>query len=178
MKARAPLLVFAYGNPSRGDDAVGPELARRVETRFREAIVGGALEVLTDFQLQVEHALDLEGRELVYFADASIALEGQPFTLTRVVPASDAGPFSHALTPQALLHTYGRVVDAPEPECWLCAIGARDFELGASMSAAARENLEVAFEALSARLAGSLHPRAGLRPSRIRGVGITSSARR
>jgi hypothetical protein len=65
-----PVLVFAYGNPSRGDDALGPLLIERLEERQR----AGALtrvDLLTDFQLQVEHALDLRGRERVIFAEAA-----------------------------------------------------------------------------------------------------------
>ena len=32
-------------------------------------------EIVTDFQLQIEHALDLQNRELVLFIDASVACE-------------------------------------------------------------------------------------------------------
>jgi len=63
----APILVFGYGNPSRGDDALGPEFVRRLEACCADAIACGALEVLTDFQLQVEHALDLQERAVVYW---------------------------------------------------------------------------------------------------------------
>jgi len=50
----APVLVLAVGNPSRGDDALGPLAAQRLA-----ALELSGVEVLTDFQLQVEHALDL-----------------------------------------------------------------------------------------------------------------------
>ena len=61
---RLPLLLLTCGNPSRGDDALGPELARQFELSDRFA---DCLEVLIDFQLQVEHALDLVDRRLVIF---------------------------------------------------------------------------------------------------------------
>jgi len=61
----APVLVLAVGNPSRGDDALGPELAARLEAA---ALPG--VEVIVEFQLQVENALDLVGRERVIFIDA------------------------------------------------------------------------------------------------------------
>jgi hypothetical protein len=48
-----PILVFAWGNPSRGDDALGPLFAERIE-----ALGLPGVECLTDFQLQVEHALE------------------------------------------------------------------------------------------------------------------------
>ncbi|MDP2785684.1 MAG: Ni/Fe hydrogenase, partial [Sulfurimicrobium sp.] len=64
----APLLVFGYGNPSRGDDALGPLLLEQLA-----ALNLPHVELLTDFQLQVEHAVDLQGRERVLFIDASVS---------------------------------------------------------------------------------------------------------
>ena len=64
----ASLLIFAYGNPSRGDDALGPLLLERLQ-----ALNLPHVETLTDFQLQVEHAYDLQGRERVLFIDASVS---------------------------------------------------------------------------------------------------------
>ncbi|MDP3326412.1 MAG: Ni/Fe hydrogenase, partial [Hydrogenophaga sp.] len=66
----APLLVFGWGNPSRGDDALGPLLVEQLAGLAQMS--SGRLECLTDFQLQVEHALDLRGRERVLFVDAAI----------------------------------------------------------------------------------------------------------
>lgn len=151
----APVLVFGYGNPSRGDDALGPEFVRRASERFAGPMSRGELEALTDFQLQVEHALDLEGRERVYFVDATAAgdVDG-PFSVTRVSAARDATFTTHLLSPAAVLHTYLEVVAAPPPECWLLAVGGQDFELGAPMSARASANLEAALEAFGGLLEG------------------------
>jgi len=142
--------VFGFGNPSRGDDALGPEFVRRAEARFSEAIAHGALEVLTDYQLQVEHVLDLEGRERVYFVDASATepeSEPQGYSVTRVEGACDASFTTHLLSPAALLHTFGEVVESKAPECWLIAIAGHQFELGAPMSPEAEANLTAALDA-------------------------------
>ena len=61
-----PNLIFTWGNPSRGDDALGPAMYDLLQN---EDISG--VDLLTDFQLQIEHAIDLEGRERVLFVDAS-----------------------------------------------------------------------------------------------------------
>jgi len=67
--AVAPLLVLAVGNPSRGDDALGPML---LEALHAEGIDGdGQVELLGDFQLQIEHVIDLRGRRAVLFVDAA-----------------------------------------------------------------------------------------------------------
>ena len=49
-------LVFAWGNPSRGDDALGPALVERLEAARPAHPEWGELALLTDFQLQPEHA--------------------------------------------------------------------------------------------------------------------------
>ena len=56
------VLVFGYGNESRGDDALGVLILNYIETHCSLE----SIDLLTDFQLQIEHALDLEHRELVF----------------------------------------------------------------------------------------------------------------
>jgi hypothetical protein len=68
----APTLIFGWGNPSRGDDALGPLFVEHFTALAARHPEWGAVECLTDFQLQVEHALDLQGRRRVLFVDASL----------------------------------------------------------------------------------------------------------
>ena len=142
MSGRAPVLVLAVGNPSRGDDALGPELAARVEAA---ALPG--VEVITEFQLQVENALDLEGRERVVFVDAGTGTPG-PFELRRVSPAAEFLHTSHAISPEAVLATYERVTGKEPPEAWVLCVRGEAFELGEGLSRAAAANLEAAWQAL------------------------------
>ena len=144
----APVLVLAIGNPSRGDDALGPLAACQLV-----ALALPGVEVLTDFQLQVEHALDLVGRSEVIFVDATVAGEG-PFSFEPVAPAADRSATTHALPPAGVLHVYGECTDAPLPAAFVLAIRGYDFELGAPLTDAAARNLEAALEILVARLAG------------------------
>lgn len=135
---RAPLLVLAVGNPSRGDDALGPMLADMVESA---ALPG--VEVITEFQLQVENALDLEGRERVIFVDAGVGTEG-PFELREAAAAAEFLHTSHALSPEAVLATYVRVQGDSPPPCTILCVRGESFELGEGLSAAATENLRAA----------------------------------
>ena len=69
----APVVILACGNPSRGDDALGPILLDRLQAWLESAGCAGLaddFELIGDFQLQVEHALDLIGRRLALFIDA------------------------------------------------------------------------------------------------------------
>jgi len=137
--ARPPLLVLAVGNPSRGDDALGPLLLDAASQAWKPSIDAGEIELLTDFQLQIEHALDLEGRARVVFVDASVASPA-PFSFSRVVARAGESATTHALAPSAVLATYARVVGEP-PEAWLLAIRGERFELGEDLTPAAREHL-------------------------------------
>lgn len=142
--APAPLLVLAIGNPSRGDDALGPLFLDRIEAELGGEIAAGRVELVTDFQLQIEHALDLRERRLVVFVDASVRAEA-PFTFTRIEaePRRDASAWTHAMSPAAVLDTYRAVVGEP-PESWVLAIRGERFELGEGLSPAAAQNLDAA----------------------------------
>jgi len=146
VSGRAPVLVLAVGNPSRGDDAVGPELAARLEAA---ALPG--VEVITEFQLQVENALDLEGRERVVFVDAGTGTPG-PFELRQATAAEDFLHTSHAISPEAVLATYKRVTGKEPPEAWVLCVRGESFELGEGLSEEAARNLEAAWEALRRQL--------------------------
>jgi hydrogenase maturation protease len=124
----APVLVLAIGNPSRGDDAVGPLLAEWLAERAPPGV-----EVMVDYQLQVEHALDLERRERVVFVDACVDADA-PAVARRVVPDARFAHTSHALAPAQVLETYRRITGREPPESWMVGIRGERFELGAGLS--------------------------------------------
>ena len=138
----APLLVFGWGNASRGDDALGPLLIERLRAGLAP---GSGVECLDDYQLQIEHALDLAGRQRVLFVDASLNCRA-PFEATPLHAAHDASITTHALSPQALLQVYRELRLGEEPPCMLLAIRGEGFELGAAPSAAALAHLEAALQ--------------------------------
>jgi hydrogenase maturation protein HypF len=144
LSPRAPLLLLGIGNPSRGDDALGPLFVERLAEALAPEIARGELEVLTDFQLQIEHALDLEGRARVYFVDASVRA-APPFELVRVDARPSSAVSSHAMSPEAILDTVARTGGAP-PEAWALAIRAERFELGEPLSPSAAVHLDAALQ--------------------------------
>jgi hydrogenase maturation protease len=138
----APKLVIAIGNPSRGDDALGPLAAERLQ-----ALALPDVEVLTDFQLQVEYLFDLTGRSEVVFIDASVSA-AEPFELAPLRPLWDPTITTHAMSPASLLEAYPGFAGEPAPPAQLAAIRAYSFELGEPLSAKAAANLEAAVDAL------------------------------
>lgn len=143
----APTLVFGWGNPGRGDDALGPLFVEHFESLAAHHPEWGEVECLTDFQLQVEHALDLQGRRRVLFVDASLDVghdPAAPCSLERTFAAKDASFTTHAMSPQAVLQVYAEIEDGEPPPCWLLAIRGERFELGEALSPAARQALQAA----------------------------------
>lgn len=134
-----PVLLFAYGNPSRGDDALGPRLLEFVEKR----VDSRTIDLLTDFQLQIEHALDLDGRELVLFADASVSGD-DAFHFSELKPSRILGYTSHAMNPEAVMAVYRSITKRAPPPCFLLGIQGESFELGENLSSRASRNLEQA----------------------------------
>lgn len=146
----APLLVFACGNPSRGDDALGPLLLERLE-----ALNPPNVELLADFQLQVEHVADMLGRERVLFIDASVSCP-PPFAFSRLHAAKDTSYTSHAMSPAAVLQACQELYGAAPP-AYLLAVRGETFELGEPLSAAAASNLESALALLEKLCVGPSH---------------------
>lgn len=133
----APILVFGWGNPSRGDDALGPIFVERIE-----ALQLPGVECLTDFQLQVEHALDLKERQRILFVDASV--DTATFSAARISPRRDATFTTHAISPHSVMQTYADLEGSTPPPCWLLSIGGKHFELGEALSSEASRNLDAA----------------------------------
>ncbi len=138
----APLLVLAWGNLSRGDDALGPLCAAALREQLPEAL-SDQVAFLEDYQLQIEHALDLIGRQRVLFIDASLNCSA-PFEVTELQAAQDASFTTHALSPQALLQVYQDMQGEPAPPCTLLAIRGEAFELGEAPGPSALAHLNSA----------------------------------
>ena len=139
----APILIFAIGNESRGDDALAPLLLRGLEDWVEAAGLDEWVELVEDYQLQVEHVTDLLDRSAVLFVDADASCI-EPFHFSEIAAEKDSSYTSHVMTPFALLHTYRQVYGADAPPAFLLRIRGYDFELGNPLSDKAAANLEVA----------------------------------
>lgn len=139
----APLLVFGWGNPSRGDDALGPLFVAQLRASLDEAGVQHGVEFLEDFQLQVEHALDLLGRRHVLFVDASLDCTA-PFETTTLQAARDTSFTTHAMSPESVLQVFRDLYRTEPPPCTQLAIRGTAFGLGEPAGDAALANLALA----------------------------------
>ncbi|MDQ5917933.1 MAG: hypothetical protein QG660_1045 [Pseudomonadota bacterium] len=147
VQSGAPIVVLACGNPSRGDDALGPLLLGRLDTWLTEEGLAGQFELIEDFQFQIEHALDLEGRAAALFIDAGQDTSG-PYTLQPAVADDTPGHSTHAISPAAVLAVYRRIVGGEPPPASVLCVRGEAYELGEGLSASATKNLEAAWPAL------------------------------
>lgn len=138
------MLVFGIGNPGRGDDSLGVRLVERLQAHWPQ------FEILEVFQLQVEHALDLCGADLVLFCDAAVGLETSS-RFSEVEAGASRSVFTHAMTPQALLDVFVRILGHGPPPAFVLAMRADDMSLGEALSPAGEQSLEAAW-ALAKRL--------------------------
>ena len=140
------VVLLGCGNPSRGDDALGPSLLKRAGAW----LIGRPdldVRIVEDFQFQVEHALDVADADLVLFVDADAAATA-PFRLRRSWPSRDKSYTSHELSPEAVLHVAREVTGRDPPPAWVLGVRGEQFVLGAPMSAAAHGHLEAAWDEL------------------------------
>lgn len=131
-------LLFGYGNPGRGDDALGPLLIEKIS-----ACNLPHMTELTDMQLLIEHAADLTGYSQVVFADADMSCM-EPFEFSSITAEKDGSYTSHALSPSALLYVFQQIYQQPAPVAFLLRIRGYRFELGSGLTTRARLNLQAA----------------------------------
>ena len=141
----APILIFTYGNPSRGDDALGPAMYDMLEEYQKKTDVLDNVELLTDYQLQIEHAVDLEHRECIVFIDASVSAS-PPFDFQELQAEQDESYTTHAMNPAAVLSVYQQINKQDPPPSYMLTIRGYEFGLGEGMTEQASVNLQQSFE--------------------------------
>jgi hydrogenase maturation protease len=142
-------LVIGYGSSLRSDDGLGLRLAALVADCGWPGV-----EALAVHQLNPELAEALAGARRVVFVDAYAANCRQEVLVQSLHPDRWVGPLLHATDPRHLLmlarDLYGHL-----PQAWLVAVPGSNFDLGDSLSPAARRGLQAALERVAALLHAS-----------------------
>jgi hydrogenase maturation protease len=142
MDEKRPYLLYAYGNPGRLDDGLGPACARAFE-----ALALPQLTVESDYQLTVEDAWIVAGHETVIFVDASMDAPA-PFTVEVVEARASSHFTSHMCDAATVLATAREALEAT-PHAFLLAIRGYEFHAyGEQLSEGALRNLSKANEFL------------------------------
>lgn len=121
-------LIYAYGNPGRGDDNVAHLLADVLQQEKWEQEVT----IKHNFQLNLEDVALMADHDRVLFMDAS--LEAEHCHLEVVEPNARQIEFTnHAMAPQYLL-SLCELLYGCHPETYLLHIPGRNFDLEDQMS--------------------------------------------
>ena len=144
------VLIVCYGNPLRGDDAVGWRAAERLQA----AIDNPEVEILTVHQLTPELMDPLSRVARAIFIDAAQGGEPGEIRERRIDAAAAIPNFTHHATPEGLvggaLRLYGQA-----PEAVLFTIAAASFEIGEELSAPVRDAVAVLVERVLASIPSS-----------------------
>lgn len=139
------ILVYGFGNPGRMDDGLGNAFTDKVA---QWAIQCGHNNIVCDsnYQLNVEDALEISTYDVVVFADATIEEHVETFRLDPLDPEQDAVKYTlHAASPGYILELcnelYGKY-----PNTYLMRIKGYEWDFKEGMTDAAIHNLEKAFK--------------------------------
>ena len=140
------LNLFTWGNPSRGDDAIGPKLHQIIEQLIAEFSLQ-TVQLIEDFQLQPEHVFDITEDACIVFIDASYQGDSA-YRITPVSSREEIGYTTHALSPEALLTLYEKTQNKPSPPAFLFSIRGYCFDFGMPLSEQAEKNIKLATQFL------------------------------
>lgn len=144
-------VVIGYGSPIRGDDALGPLLADRLEAQG----VPAGVQVVSRHVLTAELVPAIAAADLVIFLDA--AVDGAPGQIREMPLRPDAGAVStmaHFLDPRELL-AWAEVLYRSRPEAWLVSVAGASFDYGLyDLSPAVARAIDPMLERVRRLLAG------------------------
>jgi hydrogenase maturation protease len=144
----ASALIIGYGNPLRGDDAVGQQVAAAAERRG----LPGAL-ALAVHQLTPELAEPVAHARLAIFVDAYPAPRGGSVRVRRLEPAGGPAALGHTGDPRFVL-ALARALYGACPPAWLVTVPATGFDFGAGLSPTARDGARTALREIARLVRG------------------------
>jgi hydrogenase maturation protease len=139
------VLVYGYGNPGRQDDGLGIALVDKLEEWAGHQGLDG-IEFENNYQLNIEDAEAISGRDLVIFADASQE-DIADFCLSEVDGEAKLSFTTHAASPGYILKLCQELFQK-HPRVLLLHIKGYEWDFKEGLSNKAVENLELAFDAM------------------------------
>ncbi len=139
------IFVYGYGNPGRQDDGLGPAIIDRLE---KENVEGVALD--SNYQLNIEDAVDISQSGAVIFIDASVSGK-EPFEFYEIEPSGEIAFTTHSISPESVMAICEDLYNAKIP-AYVLAIRGYSWNFNESMTPEAEENLDRAYSFLNERI--------------------------
>ncbi len=135
------LLVYGFGNPGRRDDGLGIKLVEKLEKWALEE-ENGQLFFDSNYQLNVEDAVELKQYDFVLFVDASQE-DIDDFYISRVEASAKVDFTTHSVSPSYLKYL-AEDLFGYSPLIYLLHIRGHEWHLGNGLSDKAKDNLHKA----------------------------------
>ncbi len=138
------ILIYAYGNPGRQDDGLGNRFVEEMEKWIGENNIRN-IDLESNYQLNIEDALNISEKDLVIFVDASTE-QIEDIHFSPVEPSESRTEFTtHAASPAFILALCIKLYNK-HPETYLLQIRGYEWEFKEELSEKAKKNLEKALE--------------------------------
>jgi len=154
-------ILLGYGNPDRGDDGVAWHI---LQTLFKDKGMpdvdlfccdfvpyNETTDVWFNFQLLPEISEILKKYQRAIFLDAHTGEILEDIRFAEVKPVYSNSPFTHHMTPSALL-ALTESINGEYPLSWLLSIRGFEFEFNRELTAKTRELAEQAIQMLKTDL--------------------------
>ncbi len=142
MTSEIKVLLIGYGNPARGDDALGPAVAEIIEQKKIPGVT-----VDSDYQLTVEDSAQVAENDVVIFVDASVDC-AEPFRFEPLTAKESGGFSSHSVEPAEVVALSEKLFNSPA-KCFMLGIRGYIFEhFKEDMTEKAKNNLQKAVDFL------------------------------
>jgi hydrogenase maturation protease len=143
------ILIYGYGNPGRQDDGLGNAFVQRLEKWIKQEHLEG-FEFDSNYQLNIEDAANIAGKDLVVFVDASEE-QIDDFILTPVNSSANVTFTTHAASPGYIVKLCRELYNE-NPATYLLHIKGFEWDFKEGLSVAANDNLEKSLVALKIQL--------------------------
>lgn len=138
------ILFYGYGNPGRQDDGLGNAFINEMEQWTHSEGIDG-IELDSNYQLNIEDAYTIAGKDVVIFVDASTE-PIRDFSVTRVDPSDAKVEFTmHSVSSSFVLDLCNKIF-GKNPMTFLLHIKGYHWDFKEGISGPARKNLNKALK--------------------------------
>jgi len=135
------ILLYGYGNPGRQDDGLGNAFINDIEEWVKKQGLEG-FSFDSNYQLNIEDALEISNYDLVVFVDASVE-EIEDFCISKVDASTKVTFTTHAASPGYVVGLCKKMYNKA-PVTLLLHIKGYEWELAEGLTEKAKQNLEKA----------------------------------
>jgi hydrogenase maturation protease len=135
------ILLYGYGNPGRQDDGLGNAFINDIEEWVKKQGLEG-FSFDSNYQLNIEDALEISNFDLVIFVDASVE-EIEDFCISKVDASTKVTFTTHAASPGYVVGLCKKMYNKA-PVTLLLHIKGYEWKLDEGLTEKAKQNLEKA----------------------------------